>query len=424
MNCKYCGTELPEGATFCTECGKKTGNTSIRLSCSECGAPLRQDGKSKTLVCPYCGSRRILKENDSLIRSQLRAKRARDRLRDQQKQEEKRKQQAENAERERQRNEEKQQQRVILLERNQRKKQSSAIQREKRKKRREDYKHSISIVLCFTGLFVCLVGLLVSLYSDEYTAALVAGVQIALLILSFLLGMQYIPTKHDNMWLIPRLLCFVLSLAFIVAYEGDFKLPHYDPWPKDGIAACLPELEEKGTQCKVKTNSNKEIEIRLEGIEAATVLKYIEQCKDAGFILDPFDREDSYKAFNDEGYSVKITNYGSSKLMNINLKAPMEMSSFSWPHYTPYDMVPTPEFSKARILYEYANILHIVVNDNDRQAFNTYVNRCIDSGYDIEYRRNEDDFHGTNEAGVSLGVTYLGMGQMEIDMYRPREDQK
>ena len=421
MNCKYCGTELPDYAAFCTECGKKTGNAGLRLRCSECGAPLHPEGKGKTLVCPYCGSRKLLKENDGLIRSQLRAKRARERLRNQRKQEEKRLQQAENAERERQRNEERQKQRTLILERNQSKKAKRSIKREKIKQRRYEYVHSISIILVFTGLLVCFVALLVSLSRDQYSAAIVAGVQSVLLIVSFLIGMQYIPTKHDYMWLIPRFLSVLLALMYVLCYEGAIKLPWYDPWPTAGIAAYLPEPENKGTECDVRLENNRQIRIRIEGVEAATILKYIDQCKDAGYTLDAFNRDGWYKAFNEEGYSLTITDYGSIKLMYIDLEAPMEMSAFTWPHYGPYELVPNVECSKARVLTDYVDNLDIIVNDYDREAYNAYVSQCIESGYDIDFRRQDDEFYGCNKDNIQLNLEYLGMGRMKISVFRKHE---
>lgn len=377
MNCKYCGSELTDGAAFCTECGKKTGNTGIRLSCTECGAALTREGKSQTLVCPYCGSKRILKENDSLIRSQLRAKRARDLL----------------------------------------KKQGKEEKRAEAERRRIAYSHSWGKRFTILGLLVCFLMVVVSFSDERPNAAVIAIVQSCLLFVSWMMGMQIIPTKNDSIKVIPRTLAILLILPFLLLWDTHADLPKHDPWPTDGIAAQLPVPENLGTSCEVRSHSSGNINVSLKGIQAADALKYIEQCKEAGFTLDPFNRDSMYKAFNEAQYELEIRNYDSIEKMYITLKAPIELTAFTWPEYAPYNLLPTPECNRAKVATERENCFEVILGDFDRDAFNAYVSRCIESGFSKDYRRGEDDFIGFNENGVELMVEYVGLDRMKIYVY-------
>lgn len=51
MICKKCGQELPSGAKFCTNCGKKIEETSEFKVCPKCGAKCKKDAK----FCTTCG---------------------------------------------------------------------------------------------------------------------------------------------------------------------------------------------------------------------------------------------------------------------------------------------------------------------------------------------------------------------------------
>ncbi len=48
MRCKYCGTELPNGTDFCTNCGKDLSKLN---KCFKCGEIIDDD----TTFCPHCG---------------------------------------------------------------------------------------------------------------------------------------------------------------------------------------------------------------------------------------------------------------------------------------------------------------------------------------------------------------------------------
>lgn len=58
MKCKYCGTELPKGTKFCTNCGRDLSNL---RKCVKCGEIIDDDAT----FCPYCGSEQPVYEEDN-----------------------------------------------------------------------------------------------------------------------------------------------------------------------------------------------------------------------------------------------------------------------------------------------------------------------------------------------------------------------
>ena len=58
MKCKYCGTELPKGTKFCTNCGRDLSNL---RKCVKCGEIIDDDAT----FCPYCGAEQPVYEEDN-----------------------------------------------------------------------------------------------------------------------------------------------------------------------------------------------------------------------------------------------------------------------------------------------------------------------------------------------------------------------
>ena len=54
MKCRSCGTELKQGAKFCSQCGER-----VRRYCTECGREI----PSLEKVCIYCSTK--ISENES-----------------------------------------------------------------------------------------------------------------------------------------------------------------------------------------------------------------------------------------------------------------------------------------------------------------------------------------------------------------------
>lgn len=84
MFCSNCGNQIPDNAKYCQHCGervtseKENNVRTIILRCKQCNGELSVDEKQKIMCCPYCGSKEMIIESDSVKTAQIHANAYRD----------------------------------------------------------------------------------------------------------------------------------------------------------------------------------------------------------------------------------------------------------------------------------------------------------------------------------------------------------
>ena len=85
MFCCKCGTKLADDSRFCNKCGTAVSghNPSMvapqaqekttQMVCQECGGVMNMDGERTILMCPYCGSKKLIVENDEVKIARIKA---------------------------------------------------------------------------------------------------------------------------------------------------------------------------------------------------------------------------------------------------------------------------------------------------------------------------------------------------------------
>ena len=74
--CKKCGADISDNARFCPECGANNSGLStggsIVMKCRQCNGTLTIEKEGDILSCPYCGSKELLLDSDSVAVEKIR----------------------------------------------------------------------------------------------------------------------------------------------------------------------------------------------------------------------------------------------------------------------------------------------------------------------------------------------------------------
>lgn len=148
---------------------------------------------------------------------------------------------------------------------------------------------------------------------------------------------------------------------------------------------------------------------------------FLDECKDMGFDIDADKTSSSYKAYNEDGYSLDISHY--SDTLSINLEAPMELGTFTWPAGTAGSQIPAPKSTVGKFSFEYDDNFFLYVGDTSRSDYNEYVNSCSDAGFNVDYSKGDDYYYADNADGWHISLRYEGNNIMSIDIDAPDKEE-
>ena len=191
-----------------------------------------------------------------------------------------------------------------------------------------------------------------------------------------------------------------------------FLRPPELTWPKTGLATMLPTPEKM--RGEIRENSDDSFLVRLEGISQDDYWVYLEACKEAGYTVDAQqDLSDSYEAYSEDGYALKLTLWGNDSL-SVSLEAPEEMGALVWPTSGPGALVPAPESTVGKVVRDSAVSFEALVGETDRDGFAAYCDAVAAAGFAEDYRRDDSSYSAENLAGDRVSLDYEGFDTVRV----------
>ena len=150
---------------------------------------------------------------------------------------------------------------------------------------------------------------------------------------------------------------------------------------------------------------------------------YVEACKNKGYTVDAESNSSSYRAFNDKGYELSLSHYGSDGAeMSIQLEAPMEMSEITWPTSTAGKLIPAPKSTTGKFSYEHDDNFFVYVGNTTKAEYEKYVSTCSAAGFDLDFSKSDKYYSAKNADGWKLDIRYEGSNVISICINAPKAE--
>ena len=240
----------------------------------------------------------------------------------------------------------------------------------------------------------------------QILSGMIALIQIGLLVFTIFIEKGKISEKFVKYRIPAIILSFVLFLPCVLVYNPiPVGADEYD-WTEIELCEVIPEPQ--SNLYDMLSNSNEDLSLYVYEISKDDFKKYIEKCKEFGFTIESNREDNSYFAYNKEGYELTLCYDSINEKMDIVLAKTMELGNIIWPKNDLVALLPNPETSTGKIEKSNSETFRCFLGEMSKSDLESYINECTVTGFSIDSERADGYYKAKNENGDILTLEYKG----------------
>ena len=397
MKCPNCNNVIQDGTSFCPNCGTSLQGQEpvkkISLKCANCNGVLTVDSDKSVLVCPYCGARELIVENDAVKIEQIRANTQRD------------------IEMERIRSAENQQLRA-----------EANTQRQAERNAVEIFKKGKFAKFLLIAFVVSVLFSILSFSLSHILAGVFAVVQAGCFGVAWCMGMQIIKEKKRYIHIliaVAGILLLIPIMQFSVSNNKKDNAVKTD-WSIFFLGDEIPKPT--SDEMEIHTNTSDELWVDVVNTSDEEYYKYIAKCKEMGYTFEASETSMSYDAYNENGYKISLSHYSYNDEMSIQVDAPTQMGELDWDTRSIAEILPAPNSNIGSLVSENKDSTTVIVGKISSEQYEDYCSMCKEKGFVVDAKDDNTSYSAYNEVGYKVTLSYTaGNKEMKIVLDSPME---
>lgn len=164
--------------------------------------------------------------------------------------------------------------------------------------------------------------------------------------------------------------------------DAALQDPDDPDWPTRGVGLKLP-IPKVGTYTYYSGSNY--FSLKIKNITKRQANEYIDEIIALGFdnYVDEFDT--SYKAYDDEDYSVQTYYYESSSDLSVTIYEPKQYTTLVWPTTGVLSLIPEPDKHEGIIGSISTNYADVSFKNCTYEDMAAYLNKCAEYGFHENY---------------------------------------
>lgn len=364
----------------------------ISLKCENCGGILSVEEGKSVLVCPYCGHKTLIMEDDAVTIEKIRSSAHKE------------------IELEKIKSNDRQQQ--------------MADEKEKRKETKEEveaFKKGKLFKLLIIAVVLAILFVFYYFAKGKIGAGIFASIQAICFGAAWCMGMQIIREKKRYIHVLVAIAGILLIVPTVRACGARQSGELVKDWNVLFLSDVIPEPG--SNKYDIDVNTEKEMMVEALNISSEDYYEYISACKASGYNIEIEEGAGDFLAYNGEGYCLELSHNSSKKEMKIHVEAPMETSELDWYKHAVSEMLPEPKSTVGAYVIESDNETKVKVAGTSRSDYEEYIEQCIAWGYADDFNKGDKHYSAYDAERNHLYLNYEGNNVMVIDIHKAKEDQ-
>lgn len=266
-------------------------------------------------------------------------------------------------------------------------------------------------IIAFTLL--CLVAFLFG----KTAAGIIAIIQIVLTVVAVLMKKQIIKTPKKWIYLIIFVLAVVLLVPYVSLFSVDYGDAEKFAWSDILLGDVVPEPD--SLLGELMSNHDDYLSVYVYKTTLTDYNEYVEACKEKGFTVEADQSEQSYYAYNADGYKLSLYYDENDSKMHIGVDASEQYGTLVWSDSTIASMLPIPTSTTGKITQDDEKGFRAYVSNTPIDEFKAYSVACADKGFNIDASDYDKSYSAKNSEGYKLSVSYQGNGEISISVDEP-----
>lgn len=285
-----------------------------------------------------------------------------------------------------------------------------SIRSEETERNKNTFGRIIIIIALITFIGCCITALLF----DRTSAAIIAIVQIALIVVALLLNRQIIKTNLKSLYIVPLTVAMILIVPYMLfAYKVESSIKRFT-WSDFTLADVVPEPKSNFGEFVA---NNEDLNIYKTSFEDYS--EYIDACAKKGFIIEAELSDQFYNASNEDGYELTLYYHENAKVMSINLNTLESYETIVCPENKFESILPLPKSTTGKITQDNEKCFAVYVNETSFEEYKDYVATCANQGFNVESTEMNGSYFAQNDEGYQISVLYWENGVMQIVLETP-----